>query len=244
MVATVKALKLHGGAAKETLSKENLEALEKGMPNLLKHIENIRTVYKKARRRGDEPLCDGHESGDGLCHRGSGKSGAKAVFTDVFLKGGRGRKGARGRGRKGVRNSLKLEFALRLAIARREEDRGRREEDLRRGRRGFFGGSAGKDKDDRGEGRGRASRHHRQDAVFAPIIRPHRQTVGVQDFRPRHRIEGRCGLYRGDCGKNHAHAGTRRASRGGENRFDGGRKNRRAVFNISDSLNMPTLPMR
>ena len=47
IVATVKALKLHGGADKATLSTENLTALEKGMPNLLKHIENIQNVYKK-----------------------------------------------------------------------------------------------------------------------------------------------------------------------------------------------------
>ena len=47
IVATVKALKLHGGAAKETLSEENLTALAAGMPNLLKHIENVKNVYKK-----------------------------------------------------------------------------------------------------------------------------------------------------------------------------------------------------
>ena len=46
IVATVKALKLHGGAAKETLSEENLEALEKGLPNLLQHVDNIKNVYK------------------------------------------------------------------------------------------------------------------------------------------------------------------------------------------------------
>lgn len=42
MVATVRALKLHGGVAFEDLDKENLEALEKGIPNLYRHIENIR----------------------------------------------------------------------------------------------------------------------------------------------------------------------------------------------------------
>ena len=47
IVATVKALKLHGGAAKETLSEENVEALKNGLPNLLKHIENVKNVYQK-----------------------------------------------------------------------------------------------------------------------------------------------------------------------------------------------------
>jgi len=46
MVATVRALKLHGGAAKTELAEENLEALEKGLPNLLRHVENIQNVYK------------------------------------------------------------------------------------------------------------------------------------------------------------------------------------------------------
>ena len=46
VVATVRALKHHGGVAKENLNDENLEALEAGLPNLLQHVENITTVYK------------------------------------------------------------------------------------------------------------------------------------------------------------------------------------------------------
>ncbi len=46
IVATVRALKYNGGVAKEDLNEENLDALEKGLPNLLKHIENITKVYK------------------------------------------------------------------------------------------------------------------------------------------------------------------------------------------------------
>ncbi|MBD9220069.1 MAG: formate--tetrahydrofolate ligase [Clostridiales bacterium] len=45
IVATVKALKMHGGVPKTELGAKNLEALEKGIPNLLKHIENITQVY-------------------------------------------------------------------------------------------------------------------------------------------------------------------------------------------------------
>ena len=45
VVATVRALKHHGGAAKSELGQENLEALEKGLPNLLQHVENITQVY-------------------------------------------------------------------------------------------------------------------------------------------------------------------------------------------------------
>ncbi|MCI9263744.1 MAG: formate--tetrahydrofolate ligase [Oscillospiraceae bacterium] len=45
VVATVRALKHHGGAAKAELGKENLEALEKGLPNLLRHVDNIKNTY-------------------------------------------------------------------------------------------------------------------------------------------------------------------------------------------------------
>ena len=46
VVATVRALKLHGGALKTELNNENLSALEKGLPNLLRHVSNIKNVYK------------------------------------------------------------------------------------------------------------------------------------------------------------------------------------------------------
>ena len=45
IVATVKALKYNGGVAKGELGTENLEALEKGLPNLLKHVENVTQVF-------------------------------------------------------------------------------------------------------------------------------------------------------------------------------------------------------
>ena len=46
IVATVRALKMHGGLAKTELGSENLEALERGIPNLLRHVSNIKNVYK------------------------------------------------------------------------------------------------------------------------------------------------------------------------------------------------------
>ena len=46
LVATVRALKMHGGAKKAELGEENLEALEAGIPNLLRHVGNITGVYK------------------------------------------------------------------------------------------------------------------------------------------------------------------------------------------------------
>ena len=45
VVATVRALKMHGGVPKNELSEENIPALERGLPNLLRHVSNIRDVY-------------------------------------------------------------------------------------------------------------------------------------------------------------------------------------------------------
>ena len=45
IVATVRALKYHGGVAKADLNQENLEALQAGMPNLLQHVDNIKNVF-------------------------------------------------------------------------------------------------------------------------------------------------------------------------------------------------------
>ena len=46
IVATIRALKMHGGKAKTELNTEDLEALEKGLPNLLRHVSNINNFYK------------------------------------------------------------------------------------------------------------------------------------------------------------------------------------------------------
>ncbi len=46
VVATIRALKMHGGVPKTELNTENLEALKKGIPNLLRHVSNIKDVYK------------------------------------------------------------------------------------------------------------------------------------------------------------------------------------------------------
>jgi formate--tetrahydrofolate ligase len=92
VVATVKALKLHGGAAKETLSTEDLGALEKGIPNLLKHIENIKTVYKKPVVVAMNRFATDTKAETDFVIQAVEKTGSVAVFTDVFLKGGEGGK--------------------------------------------------------------------------------------------------------------------------------------------------------
>ena len=90
IVATVKALKLHGGAAKETLSEENLAALQAGMPNLLKHIENIKNVYKKPVVVAMNRFVTDTQAETDYVIETVRAAGSVAVFTDVFLKGGEG----------------------------------------------------------------------------------------------------------------------------------------------------------
>ncbi len=59
LVATIRALKMHGGVKKDDLKKEDLKALEAGMANLQRHIENVQQV--RARAGGvDQPLLGGH----------------------------------------------------------------------------------------------------------------------------------------------------------------------------------------
>lgn len=92
VVATVKALKLHGGADKTTLSEENVTALKAGLPNLLKHVENIKNVYKKPVVVAMNRFATDTQAEINAVLNACAEAGATAVFTDVFLKGGEGGK--------------------------------------------------------------------------------------------------------------------------------------------------------
>ena len=61
IVATVRALKYNGGVPKADLNNENLEALEKGLPNLLKHVSNITERIQAAVRGSDQRIPDRYE---------------------------------------------------------------------------------------------------------------------------------------------------------------------------------------
>lgn len=114
IVATVKALKLHGGAAKETLAEENLEALEKGMPNLLKHIENMTNVYRKPVVVAMNRFATDTEAETDFVVSAVQKAGGRAVFTDVFLQGGEGGKELAGAVVEACEIPSKLQFAYEL----------------------------------------------------------------------------------------------------------------------------------
>ena len=90
IVATIRALKYHGGVKKDDLNKENKEALIKGMPNLIQHIDNIRNVYGLPCVVAINAFpTDTHNEFEALLSECE-KIGVKAVLSDVWAKGGEG----------------------------------------------------------------------------------------------------------------------------------------------------------
>ncbi len=90
MVATVRALKMHGGLDKKSLGNEDLTALEKGIPNLLRHVSNIKNVYKLpcvvAVNRFPTDTDNEIEFIIDKCKA----LGVNVVLSDVWAKGGEG----------------------------------------------------------------------------------------------------------------------------------------------------------
>lgn len=89
IVATVRALKNHGGVPKEELNKENLEALKKGFENLEKHIENVQKYGVPAVVAINEFPTDTEAEVEYVKNRCK-ELGAEAVLTQVWAKGGLG----------------------------------------------------------------------------------------------------------------------------------------------------------
>lgn len=90
IVATVRALKAHGGVAKADLNSENLAALEAGIPNLLQHVENISGVYKLPCVVAINAFPADTEAELALVEEKCREKGVKAVLSEVWAKGGEG----------------------------------------------------------------------------------------------------------------------------------------------------------
>ncbi len=90
LVATIRALKMHGGVAKTDLNDENLEALEKGMPNLLKHLSNITDVYKLPCVVAVNKFPTDTDAEVDLVIKKCKEIGINVVLSDVWAKGGEG----------------------------------------------------------------------------------------------------------------------------------------------------------
>ena len=90
IVATVRALKYNGGVAKTDLNEENLEALEKGIPNLLKHVENITQVYKLPAVVAINEFPTDTEAEVELVRKKCQELGVNVALSQVWAKGGEG----------------------------------------------------------------------------------------------------------------------------------------------------------
>ena len=90
IVATIRALKMHGGLAKTELGTENLEALKKGIPNLLKHVSNIKDVYKLPSVVAVNRFPTDTDSEVELIIDECKKLGVNVVLSNVWAEGGKG----------------------------------------------------------------------------------------------------------------------------------------------------------
>ena len=90
IVATVRALKLHGGLAKTELAAENLDALKKGLPNLLRHVDNIKNVYGLPSVVAINRFPTDTDAEIACIIAECKALGVNVVLSDVWAKGGEG----------------------------------------------------------------------------------------------------------------------------------------------------------
>lgn len=90
IVASVRALKHNGGVPVKNLSEENLEALEKGLPNLLKHVSNIKNVYHLPCVVAINAFPSDTEAELSLVAKKCRELGVNAALSQVWAKGGEG----------------------------------------------------------------------------------------------------------------------------------------------------------
>ena len=92
IVATVRALKYHGGVPKAELNNENLEALEKGLPNLLQHVDNVKNVYGLPCVVAINAFPTDTKAELDLVERKCNELGVNVALSEVWAKGGEGGK--------------------------------------------------------------------------------------------------------------------------------------------------------
>ena len=90
LVATVRALKMHGGLKKTQLTDENLDALKAGMPNLLRHVSNIKDVYKLPCVVAINRFPTDTDAEIDCVKEQCAEMGVNVVLSDVWAKGGAG----------------------------------------------------------------------------------------------------------------------------------------------------------
>jgi len=92
IVATVRALKYHGGVSKKELNEENLEALEAGLPNLLQHVSNVKEVFGLPCVVALNAFPNDTEAELNLVREKCSQLGVNVALSEVWAKGGEGGK--------------------------------------------------------------------------------------------------------------------------------------------------------
>jgi predicted phosphohydrolase len=124
IVATVRALKMHGGLSKTELGHENLEALSRGVPNLLRHVKNIKEVYKLPLVVAVNKFPTDTDAEINLLIDECKKLSVNVVLSTVWADGGRGGEAL---AREVVRLGLSLDEGLRLREEAKAQDGKERE---------------------------------------------------------------------------------------------------------------------
>ena len=210
IVATIRALKYHGGCDLKQISAENLAALEKGIANLERHVNNVRTHYGLPCVVSVNHFTADTTAEHALLAKTMAKLEVPLVLARHWAEGGAG---AVDVARKVVeiveRGAIELPFRLRREAATVGQGEGRGHEDIRRRR--YFGGRQDPGADPQTAGGWlRALPHlHRQDAVLvldrcgAP-----RRAEWTHGQYPRGAARRGSRVHRGDLRRRHDHAGT------------------------------------
>ena len=215
VVATVRALKNHGGVAKDQLGEENLEALEAGLPNLLQHVENITNVYKLPCVVAINRFPTDTEAELKLVEDKCRELGVNVALSEVWAKGGEGGLALADevvrlceQGDEAGRSARHVRVRVRRRAGPAREDRGHREARLPRRRRRLRG-EGGQGAGETGEaGLWRHAGVHGEDAVQLQR-RPDEawRAARLPHHRARRQGKRRRRLRGGADGQHHDHAG-------------------------------------
>ena len=233
LVATIRALKMHGGVKKEDLKKENLKALEAGMANLQRHVENVKKFGLPAVVSINRFSAD-TDAEIALVKEKCKALGVEALMADHWAMGG---EGAADVAKAVVKVIDERQEQAQAALSRRDaavrKDPHHRQGNLpRRGRHRRQVGE-GPAQDLGGDGLRQAADLHRQDAVFVldqsgrqgRADRPHDPGARGAALR-RRRVRG------GDLRRDHDHAGPAEGAVGRRDRRQG-RQDRRVCSKTS-----------
>ena len=166
IVATVRALKMHGGLAKTELTEENIPALERGVPNLLRHVSNIKNVFGLPCVVAVNRFPTDTDAEIDFIIEKCRELGVNTVLSTVWADGGRGGEAlAREVVRLCEEEKGKLHLRLRCGHDHRTKDRRYSAAHIRRGRREHCAGGEEADCKAYGAGLRQYARMHGKNAV-------------------------------------------------------------------------------